>query len=306
MIKRTLYFGNPAYLSLKMKQLVVKAPPEKDGTAAPVKTVPIEDVGLIVIDNRQITLTSGLIGALMDNNIALITCDGRSMPDGLMLPLEGNSLQGERVRHQLSASVPLKKQLWQQTVQSKILNQAACLKYTTGQEHPCMRIWAGQVKSGDTDNMEARAAAYYWRNFFPTLPGFVRERSGMPPNQLLDYGYSILRAIIARALISSGILPIAGIHHRNKYNSYCLADDIMEPYRPFVDRMVYDILVRGEHDIEKLDTALKAELLQLPVVDVTINETTKPLMLAASTTSTSLLRCYTGESRKLLYPVMSS
>ena len=248
MIKKTLYFGNPAYLSLRNGQLVIKLPEVENNDSLPEAmkrrsevTKPIEDLGVVVLDNKQITITSGAMEALLENNCALITCDSKSMPVGLMLPLYGNTTQNERFREQLAASLPLKKQLWQQTIQVKINNQAAVLSICTKEESKCMRVWANDVRSGDPDNLEARAAAYYWKTLFAEVEGFTRDREGIPPNNLLNYGYAILRAVVARGLVSSGLLPTLGIHHHNRYNAYCLADDIMEPYRPYVDKLVFDL-----------------------------------------------------------------
>lgn len=305
MIKRTIYIGNPAYLSLSNRQMVIRRLSTDTGGKDLARSIPVEDIGVVVIDNRQVTITSGLIDALLENNVALISCDGRSLPTGLMLPLCGHTIQNERFRCQLSASLPLQKQLWQQTVQMKITNQAACLSYSTGERHENMTIWAAKVKSGDSDNMEARAAAYYWKNLFPMMPGFTREREGMPPNNLLDYGYAILRAVIARALVSSGMLLTLGIHHHNRYNAYCLADDIMEPYRPYVDRLVVDILNESHGEVMDLKKDMKARLLTIPVLDVSIGGRTSPLMVAASTTSASLYKCFLGEARKISYPNMT-
>ena len=305
MIKRTLYFGNPAYLSLENKQLVITRANDGDlpleDSAQNKRTIPIEDIGVVLLDNKQITITSSCIASLLDNNVSVITCDSRSMPTGLLLPLYGNTIQNERFRDQLSASLPLRKQLWQQTIQNKIQNQAAVLKYVTGQDHRNMLIWANSVKSGDSENMEARAAVYYWKNIFPDNPYFVRDRNEMAPNNLLNYGYAILRSIIARALVSSGLLPTLGIHHHNRYNAYCLADDIMEPYRPFVDKHIVDIINTGT-PISSLTKEIKANLLTIPVIDVQIDGKRSPLMIAASTTTSSLLKCFSGESRVLKYP----
>ena len=296
MIKQTLYFGNPAYLSLKDRQLVIRLP-DKDQTV----TRPIEDIGVVVIDNKQITLTSGLIEALLGNNCALITCDSSHLPVGLMLPLCGNTTQSERFRHQLSASLPLKKQLWQQTISQKIANQAQVLKECFGVEVGNMLSWSKNVKSGDSDNLEARAAAYYWRNMFDDEDVFIRDREGEPPNNLLNYGYAILRAIVARGLVSSGLLPTLGIHHHNRYNSYCLADDIMEPYRPYVDELVVNI--RKEFDnTDFLDKEIKKRLLSIPTIEVRINNHRRPLMVAVSETTASLYKCFSGELRKIAYP----
>lgn len=311
MIKKTLYFGNPAYLSLRSKQMVIKMPAveKADNVAQMIRdesviTKPIEDLSVVVLDHRQITLTQGLLEALLENNVAVITCDARSMPVGLLLPLYGHSTQNERFRSQLAASLPLRKQLWQQTIRAKIENQACVLGKMTEVENRCMFVWASDVRSGDPDNLEARAAAYYWRNFFSKEhPDFTREREGAAPNNLLNYGYAILRAVIARSLVGSGLLPTLGIHHHNRYNAYCLADDIMEPYRPYVDELVMRI-IRNYADYAVLTRELKAQLLPIPTLDVVINGKRSPLMIAASTTTASLAKCFNGEQRRIIYPTM--
>lgn len=310
MIKKTLYFGNPAYLSLKNAQMVIKLPEVENNDTLPDSfkakntiTKPIEDIGIVVLDNKQITITSGLLEALLENNSAVITCDSKGMPTGLMLPLYGNTTQNERFRAQIEASLPLKKQLWQQTIQQKIANQATVLKDTVNAETGCMHAWVKEVRSGDPDNLEGRAAAYYWKNLFGHIPGFNRERTGVPPNNLLNYGYAILRAVIARALVSSGLLPTLGIHHHNRYNAYCLADDIMEPYRPYVDKLVLEIVNRYGENVE-LTRDIKAELLTIPTIDVTIQGKRSPLMIAATQTTASLHKCFAGEHRRMHYPEM--
>ena len=304
MIKRTLFFGNPAYLHFKDEQLVITLPetsllPEKDR----IITIPIEDIGVIVIEHPQITVTHLLINSLLKNNVAVITCDSRHMPSGLLLPLEGNTTQQERFRHQINASEPLRKQLWQQTVRQKILNQAMVLNHE-GRKTENMRYWADQVKSGDTENHEGRAAAYYWSELFESSLEFRRDREGSAPNNLLNYGYAILRATVARSLVASGMLPTFGIHHHNRYNAYCLADDMMEPYRPYVDQLVLRII--NEDQIpDELTRVHKAKLLQIPVLDVTINNRRSPLMLATQQTAASLSKCFQGELRKLEFPEMN-
>lgn len=308
MIKKTLCFSNPAYLSLRNSQLVIKLPEVETNDNLPTelkkqseRTIPIEDIGVILLDNKRITLTSGLIEALLDNNCALLTCDSKSLPVGMMMPLTGNTLQRERFADQISASLPLRKQLWQQTIKQKIQNQESLLRAYTKAETGCMRAWAGDVKSGDSENLEARAAAYYWKHIFPSEPGFTRDREGTYPNNLLNYGYAILRAIIARALVGSGLLPTLGIHHHNRYNAYCLADDIMEPYRPYVDEMVIGIMEEFA-DQFVLSKDIKMRLLGIPVMDVKIDGKKYPLMIAASMTTASLYKCYSGECRKISYP----
>ena len=296
MIKRTLFFGNPAYLSTKNEQLVVSYPDKEQGT----KTVPIEDIGVIVLENQQITITNGVLEKLTNNNVALITCDQYHMPIGLLMPLSGHTEQTERFRHQIEASLPLKKNLWQQTVSAKITNQAGLLK-EKGIPMRKMELWAKEVTSGDTLNHEARAAVYYWEKLF-NLESFTRGKKGLPPNNLLNYGYAILRGITARAIVSSGMLPTLGIFHRNKYNAYCLADDIMEPYRPYVDLIVCHI-IETEDTIEELTVNIKKELLSIASIDVKIDGKSSPLLVAMSRTTNSLFECFEGRSRKILYPV---
>ena len=201
--------------------------------------------------------------------------------------------------------MPLKKQLWQQTIKAKIENQAAVLSCCTGKEIGCMQAWANDVRSGDPDNLEGRAAAYYWKSLFADIDGlenFTRNRDGIQPNSLLNYGYAILRAVVARAIVSSGMLPTLGIHHHNRYNAYCLADDIMEPYRPYVDEIVFNIVeTYGAANIE-LTKDIKARLLSIPTTEVVIAGKRSPLMIAASQTTASLYRCFSGELRRIIYP----
>ena len=296
MIKRTLFFTNPAYLSTKSKQLVITYP-EKEKES---KTVPIEDIGMLVLENQQITVTNGLLSKLIENKAAIINCNSFHLPIGLLQPLVGHSEQTERMKNQLLASSPLKKNLWQQTISTKIINQALLLEQD---EIPVQKMfkWSREVKSGDTENHESRAAVYYWKHIFG-IEDFTRGQYGEPPNNLLNYGYAILRGITARALVSSGMLPSVGIFHKNKYNAFCLADDIMEPYRVYVDLLVKNIVKSGEY-IDQLTTSLKMELLKLPVLDVVIDKQKSPLMVAMSRTTTSLYECFEGSSRKILYPI---
>ncbi len=308
MIKKTLYFGNPAYLSLKDLQMLIRLPEVERSASVNIefkkqaeRTIPIEDIGIVIIDNKQITVTHGLMEMLLENNCAVITCDSRHMPVGMLLPLEGNAIQSERFKNQIEASIPLRKQLWQQTVQQKIANQAEALSRNSGYENRCMLKWGNDVRSGDPDNLEARAAVYYWKHFFPETNNFVREREGECPNNILNYGYALLRAVVARGLVGSGLLPTLGIHHHNRYNAYCLADDIMEPYRPFVDELVYKIV--KEHGVVfELTKEIKTKLLSIPVLDVAISGKRSPLMIAVSQTTASLAKCFNGEMRKICYP----
>ena len=292
MIKRVLCFENPARLSLKLAQMVVEL---QDVT----RTLPIEDIGVVILDHKQITITHALIDALLANNVAIVTSNDKHLPVGLMLPLDGNTLQSERFRAQIDASEPLKKQMWQQTIVAKILGQAHVLG-TQLIEHNNMLKWAKDVRSGDTENMEARAAAFYWRNMFEK-DAFIRDPQGLPPNNLLNYGYSIVRAMMARALVGAGLLPTLGIHHHSRYDAYCWADDIMEPYRPFVDMKVLEMWKNGGITSD-ISSGQKRELLGITTMDVSISGHRSPMMLAIQTTAQSVQKCYSGEARKIIYP----
>jgi CRISPR-associated protein Cas1 len=268
-----------------------------------VATRPIEDIGLLILDHRQITITHGLLTALLENNVALIHCNDAHHPAGMMLNLDGHTLQAQRFKAQIEASEPLKKQLWQQTVVAKIENQTALLA-SLGKEVKKMEYLSRSVKSGDADNCEARAAAYYWSVLFSDyLPRFVRGREEVPPNNLLNYGYAILRAATARALVGSGLLPTLGIFHRNQYNAYCLADDVMEPYRPFVDRAVLACMQGGE-EISDLSKSIKAQLLSALAQDTLFGTERSPLMVGLTKTTASLSACFEGKRRKIAYPTL--
>ncbi|MBN8702296.1 MAG: type II CRISPR-associated endonuclease Cas1 [Bacteroidetes bacterium] len=313
MIKRTLYFGNPAYLNLRDNQLVVRLPEIEKNDNLPESfkkeasaSIPIEDIGIVVLDNKQITLTQGLLGALLANNTVVTTCDATHHPTGLLMPLSGNTIQNERFRAQLDASEPLKKNLWAQTVEQKIKNQSEHLKLR-GIKHEYLIPVYKNIKSGDSDNAEGTAAAYYWKNLSPALlhnnAEFRRHREGASPNNYLNYAYALLRATMARSIVGAGLLPTLGIFHRNRYNAYCLADDLMEPYRPLVDKVVCDLLHTQPLN-EDIPKEIKIELLKIPAMDVVMEGEKSPLMVATQRTAASLVKCFNGEQRKLIYPEM--
>jgi len=296
MLKRTIYIGSPSYLSLRNRQLKVK-----DATSQEEKgSIPIEDIAMLLLDHPQITLTSTLLDMLMVHTVAVINCDAKHLPNGLMLPLQGHSTLTQRWHCQIGASIPLKKQLWKQTVQAKIENQRQLLLIN---DLPAgsMQTYLQTVTSGDETNREGIAAQYYWKHLFEN---FTRNPDGGYPNPLLNYGYAILRALVARALVSSGLLPALGIFHHNKYNPYCLADDIMEPYRPFVDLMVRELTQNSPLQTTQLTKEVKAYLLGITTIDVTIEEQKRPLMVALSTTTASLYACYEGSKRRISYPTL--
>lgn len=293
MLKRTIYIGTPTYLKLQDRQLKIE-----DAITGELKgTVPIEDMGFLILDHPQITISHPLIILLQQNNVAIITCDESHLPLGLMLPISGHVEHSERLKHQVNISEPLRKQLWKQTVESKIFQQKEILRIN-GLPHSNMIKYMNDVKSGDSTNMEGVAAQYYWNQLFDN---FVRERKGDSPNNFLNFGYAILRSMVARALVSSGLHPTLGIFHRNKYNAYCLADDIMEPYRPYIDQLVLEWAQTGHHELDK---QAKVHLLQIATKDVYINGLTRPLMTALSITTSSLYKCLTGESRIIHYPML--
>lgn len=293
MLKRTLFFSNPCHLSVKDKQMVIELRETGD-----TKTAPVEDLGFVVLEHQQISISLPLIEELSNNNVAVVFCDKTYHPASMLLNLNGHHLQQELFSHQIKASEPLKKNLWKQTVEAKIGNQAALLK-KLGKEEKSVAYFAGDVKSGDTTNREGSAARAYWPLLFG--PDFTRERYGTPPNNMLNYGYAVLRAAVARALSGSGLLATLGIHHHNRYNAFCLADDIMEPYRPFVDGLVYKIYSLTD-DQQELTTALKLELVGTLSSDVKFGKVTRPLMVGLSQTTASLARCFTGSAKKLVYP----
>ena len=294
MLKRTVYFSNPCCLSVRNKQLVISRE-DKDET-----TIPVEDLGFVVLEDQQISVSMPLLDEMTTNNVAVIFCNDTHMPHSMLFPLEGNHLQSELFRLQASASEPLKKQLWKQTVEAKIINQAHLLS-KLGKEHKDIMALSKTVKSNDATGREGVAARLYWTRLFGK--DFTRERYGSFPNNFLNYGYIIVRAAVARALTGSGLMPTFGIHHHNRYNAYCLADDIIEPYRPFVDEAVYEIIQK--YPLEPtLVKEIKAELLQVLTTDVRIGKNTRPLMVGMSQTTASLVRCFAGEQRIVDYPVI--
>lgn len=298
MIKRTIYFGSPAHLSVRNSQLSVKKyQPEEE------HSIPIEDIGLVVADHKQVTFTQTVITSLQASNAAILWCGDNHLPLSLTLPLYSNDTFSEKVKYQIEASEPLKKQLWKQTVAAKIKNQAYVLQ-SFGGKHLLLEKMVSRVTSGDAENYEGQAAAIYWNALLQKFE-VTRGRFEGGPNVLFNYGYAILRAVIARSLVGSGCLPVLGIHHSNKYNAYCLADDIMEPYRPVVDLYIMRYLeTLADHD-GNLSKEDKQYLLQIPALDIVISGKSSPLMVGAQRTTASLVKCYQGAARKILYPELS-
>lgn len=298
MIKRTIAITTPCHLSLKLGQMLVRSK-LIEGDAG--KTVPIEDMGLLLMEHEQVTVTQGLLAKLLEHNVAVVNCDEKHHPAGMLLNFQGHSTQTETFIAQAEAPKPLKKQLWQQVVKAKISNQAAVLE-AMGQDGGRLQRLAQEVRSGDADNREGAAAVYYWPRVFKRIPDFLRDPEGHYPNNLLNYGYAILRATVARALAGSGLHPTLGLFHRNRYNAYCLADDLMEPYRPLVDQVIAGIVQDRPLDRTELDQEDKITLLRTPTLDVDMGGKTRPLMVAVSESTASLARAFLGGGDQLALP----
>jgi len=295
MIKQTLYFGNSAHLSTKDEQLVIK-------TAENETSRPLEDIGVVVLDSPQITITQHTIAKLLKNNAAIISCDEKHMPIGMFLNLDGNTLQSQKFQKQTEASEALKKNLWQQTIKAKIQNQASVLQ-KAGKDAKRLNYLARNIKPGDSDNCEAQAANWYWSRIFSDYVRDFSRNSNQTPNNMLNYGYAVLRAASARALTGSGLMPTLGIFHRSQYNAYCLADDVMEPYRPFVDLAVIELLEKHSlENCEEINQDTKQTLLSVLQYDCFFKQEKSPLFVALTRTSASLSACFEGKKRKILYP----
>lgn len=294
MIKQTLFFSTPVSLSLKNCQIVISWKDCDDKI-----TRPIEDIGCVVLENQMISITLPLLNELVKNNVAVILCDNKMMPTSMLQNLDANTTQAESLKFQLAVTDPMKKQVWKQIIESKIKNQAAVLALA-GKNKDILKPYYNNVKSGDSDNREGLAAKIYWNSLLGN--SFKREREGCSPNSLLNYGYSILRAAVARALLGSGLLPNLGIFHKSRYNAFPLADDVMEPYRPFVDEIVYRLYGNG---ITELNKESKSEIMRVLNSDVNIGKVKRPLQIALTITTASLVKYYSGEIKKLSLPIMT-
>ena len=290
MLKKSILLENKTAIKLKNNQLQIES---ETRSAA----IPVEDIGFIVLDHPEIFISIPAMNYLIENNAAVIICGANHLPNGMLLNLNSHHIQQEIFKNQMDASVPLKKQLWQQTIIEKITNQGILLEKIENKKNE-FGFLASKVLSGDTSNMEGVAASQYWKRFFEN--SFKRERFGDYPNNFLNYGYAILRAATARALAGSGLLNTLGIHHKSKYNAFALADDIMEPFRPIVDEAVIKIM--QTHEEQELNTQIKTELLQILTRTVYFKEEKSPLMVALQKTASSLQQCYTGERKKIKYP----
>lgn len=293
MLKRIIYIDCRATIKTRMQQLIIN----KDN--GDVNSIPIEDVSIVIIDNPQITITNACLSILNEANVGIICCNNKRLPVGLMLPIVGSWIQTKRISAQVKSTEPLNKSIWKDIIKSKISNQYNLL---LSQEKATKQfdMFIKNVKSGDTSNEEGKAARVYWKQLFGSQ--FKRERYGQPPNNLLNYGYAIIRAITARAIVSSGLHPSIGVHHKNQYDAYCLADDLMEPYRPYVDKVVN--LIFSGNDVHELNKDNKVELIKIAYLDVFIDNVKHPLMLAIQKTADSLVKRYLKETDKLFLPCL--
>lgn len=292
MIKQTIMITNPASLSLKYQQMVIRLSESEQEI-----TRPIEDIGVIIIDNQMVKLSIPLINALTDNKVAVIYCGANGMPSSMLMPLESNKTQQEVYRYQIEATQPTNKRIWKELIESKIRNQAQCLE-RCGMDGAVLKPYYSNVLSGDKDNREGAAARIYWQTMYGKK--FIRDRDGDAPNHLLNYGYAVLRAAVGRALMGSGLFPAFGLFHRNRYNAFPLADDVMEPYRPFVDDVVYG-LYRDNQDVE-LTKETKQRLVSILTCDVQMNKQTKPLMVALSSTTASIAKSLKDNKGSIICP----
>ncbi len=296
MIKRIVEISSArTFLSIRHGQLVVKNNGER------LSSIPCEDIGVLLVDHQGTSYTHSVFTELLDKGAAVVLCGGNHHPAGMLLPIESNHAQSERFRQQIEAKVPLKKQLWRQIVRAKIKHQARVIG-SESDAYPALMALRRRVRSGDPENVEAQASKKYWRVFLQDVTSdFRRNAEGKAPNNLLNYGYMVMRAAVARALCSAGLLPSLGIHHRNRYNAFCLADDLIEPFRGYIDSRVRDICNEdGVPDV--LDQQLKARLLEVLHESVTIGEFNGPLMVGLHRTMASLARCFAGVERELLLP----
>lgn len=292
MIGRVLTFSSPATLSLKYGQLVI-ALKDREETI----TRPIEDLGAVIIEHPMVHLSIPLLNALAAANVAVVFCNERFMPCSMLMPLTANSTLQESYRYQIEASQPTRKRLWKKIVEQKIRNQAAVLN-RIGFDGNLLKPCYANVLSGDSDNREGAAARIYWRLLMGT--SFVRLRDADDlPNTLLNYGYAILRAACVKSLLGSGLFPVFGLFHRNRYNPFPLADDIMEPYRPFVDLLVLELLQDG---VEELSPPVKQRLVSLLHTDVRMNDQMRPLQSALTFTTASLLRALKDTQETITLP----
>lgn len=294
MIKRIIEISSArTHLSVRYGQLIIR----NNGDVQ--SQIPCEDIGILLVDHVGTSYTHAVFTRLLDAGAAIVLCGGNHHPTGLLLPLESHSAQTERFRRQIETKEPVKKRLWKQLVQAKIKHQARVVG-PDSEVYPALTAMRKRVRSGDPENVEAQASRKYWGAYLQDVQ-FRRNIEGKPPNNLLNYGYMVMRAAVARALCSAGLLPCLGIHHRNRYNAFCLADDLVEPFRGYVEARVKAI-VEAEGVPDELTQELKARLLEVLYETMVIAGCKSPLMVGLHRTMASLQRCFAGEQEKLELP----
>jgi CRISPR-associated protein Cas1 len=296
MIKRIVEISQAkTYLSVRYGQLLLKQNGELQSS------IPCEDIGVLLVDHQGTSYTHCVFTELLRCGAAIVLCGNNHHPTGMLLPIESNSIQTERFRHQIKVKEPVKKRLWKQIIQAKIKHQAS-LAGKDSDIYKSLMTLRHHVRSGDPENIEAQASRKFWPAYLQDVT-FHRNIDGPPPNNMLNYGYMVMRAAVARALCSAGLLPSLGIHHRNRYNAFCLADDLLEPFRGFVESKVRDIF-QDNGPIDDLDQPTKAKLLEVLYEEVNIGGFKGPLMVGLHRTAASLQRCFAGEQKNLDLPVL--
>lgn len=293
MLKRTVILSERNRVYLSSQQLCVE-----NQETGKIHRVPAEDLGVLIVEDQRTSISVPALNILTENNCAVVFCDGKHMPVSMLMPLDSNSIQGERYRLQMEVSASKKKELWRQIVKAKIRNQSRLLD-KLGLDGRALKPFYMNVKSGDGDNREGVAANVYWDIMFGRK--FVRTRYGGNPNPLLNYGYTILRAGMARAIMGTGLYPAFGLFHKNRYNAFPLADDLMEPYRPYVDYIVYELCL--ENKLE-LDIESRRRLNHVMFLDTSFGSLTRPLEIGLSLTTASFSRCLAGEEKMIVFPAL--
>lgn len=298
MVKRTIEISaEPAYLAVKLDQLLIRRPGADPRD--PAASIPCEDIGLVVVDHPAVSYSHAALARLVEHGAAVLICGRDHLPAGMLLPLSEHSQIVWRMDEQLSAGRPLRKRLWQQIVVAKIRAQAAILPADAPERQKLLTL-AREVRSGDPANVEAQAAKIYWSVWLGPGRPFRRDPDADDLNALLNYGYAVLRAGVARAIVAAGLHPALGIHHANRANAFCLADDLLEPLRPLVDACVREL---AGWNLTKVDARTKPSLLRLLAAEVSCGDSTGPLMVALHRMAASLANCFARTAKELTIPV---
>ncbi len=285
---------NPVRLRSRYHQLVVE--PE----AGQRVTIPFEDVAVVLVSHPQVTFSQSVLDELIQNGGVLVACNRKSLPIGMLVPLSSHHLSSRRVRQQAAVSVPRQKRAWQQIVKAKITSQARLLTELFDDDRGLARL-AETVKSGDPQNVEALAAKRYWAKLFDGFDFKRKPDSEDAINIRLNFGYGVLRGIVARAICATGFHPSLGLHHHNKYNAYCLADDLMEPFRPVVDRIVRK-QVEEKDFADGLSQQPKEELIAPLLGRFRLENELRTLFDVVSHLTTSLVQFFAKEIEELDLP----